>query len=297
MKAVQLKAPYQIEIVDLPSSPLGAGEARVRIACSGICGSDMAIIRGANPFAKYPVVPGHEFSGVVSELAERGAFKVGQRVYVKPLPTCGHCAACLKGESNHCAELQVLGVHRNGAYAEEIVVPVGLLRALPDAMSFDEGAMIEPTAIGVNINNRAATKPGDKVAIFGAGVIGLLAAQVAKARGAAVVFASDVIDSRLELAKTLGVDVTANAKRDDVVKLALAEVGAFDVVVDLAGPKYTMNQAIALAKPGGRIMLLVPPEEPQVTITDYTAFFRKELSLHVSRLYGDDFYDAAPMIA
>lgn len=296
MKAALLRAPHQFEIINMPSRPLESGEARVRIAASGICGSDMAIIRGANPFAVYPVVPGHEFCGTVAEIAGGGAFAVGQRVYVKPLPTCGHCEACLKGESNHCNELQVLGVHRDGAYAQEIVVPVGLLRHLPDRLSFDEGAMIEPTAIGVHTNNRAETKPGDKVAVLGAGVIGLLVAQVAKARGAAAVFATDVVDSRLELGKQLGVDAVANPLKDDVVKAGVEQVGPFDVVVDLAGPRHTMDQAIALLKPGGRLVLLVPPEEPEVTITNYKAFFRKELSARVSRLYGDDFDDATPLI-
>lgn len=296
MKAALLKAPYQIEVVEVDPRPLEAGEARVRIASAGICGSDMAMIRGANPFAKYPVVPGHEFSGTVAEIKDGGAFALGQRVYVKPLPTCGHCEACLKGESNHCNELQVLGVHRDGSYAQEIVVPVSLLRHLPDELSFDEGSMIEPAAIAVHTNNRAETKPGDKMAILGAGVIGMLVSQVAKARGAAAVFASDVVDSRLEMGKQLGIDVTANPTREDPVKVALEKVGPFDIVVDLAGPKHTMNQAIALAKPGGMIVLLVPPEDPELVITEYKGFFRKELTARISRLYGDDFDDAVPLM-
>ncbi len=297
MKAAQLKAPHQIVVADLPSRPLRPGEARVRVASAGICGSDMAIIRGLNPFARYPVVPGHEFSGTVAEIAGGADFHPGQRVYVKPLPTCMQCAACLAGEHNHCEQLQVLGVHTDGAYAEEVVVPTYLLRPLPDDMSFDEGAMIEPAAIGVHIINRALLRPGDNVAILGAGVIGLLTAQVAKARGAGAVFATDVIDSRLQLARDLGVDATANPQREDPVQVGLAAIGPFDVVVDLAGPRHTLKQAIAMARPGARIMLLVPPEEPTVLIEDYTSVFRKELTLRVSRLYGADFDEAAPLIA
>ncbi len=296
MKAAMLKAPHQFELVDVPSRPLQEGEARVRIASSGICGSDMAIVRGDNPFAKYPVIPGHEFAGTVMEVKGTSSVQAGERVYVKPLPTCGECEACHKGESNHCSKLEVLGVHRDGSYAEEIVVPSYLLRRLPDELSFDEGSMIEPTAIAVHINNRADTKPGDKVAILGAGVIGLLVSQVAKARGAKTVFATDLVDSRLELAKSLGVDVTANPTRDDVVEIGLSQVGEFDTVVDLAGPKFTMDQAIKLTKAGGRILLLVPPEDPQLLIKDFTSVFRKELTIMVSRLYGDDFDQAVPLM-
>lgn len=297
MKAAQLQAPNEFAIVDLPSRPLGRGEVRVRVASTGICGSDMGIIRGLNPFARYPVVPGHEFSGTLAEVGEGSRFKVGQRVYVKPMPTCGQCKACLAGEFNHCPDLKVLGVHMDGSYAEEVVVAEDLVRPLPDGMSFDEGAMIEPAAIGVHTVNRSLLKPGETVAVLGAGVIGLMVAQVAKARGAGAVFASDVLDSRLELARELGVDAVANAEKQDVVKAGLESVGPFDAVVDLAGPRHTLDQAIALARAGGRIVLLVPPEDPKLVVDDFTSVFRKELTLRVSRLYDKDFDDAAPLIA
>lgn len=296
MQAVQLLGPGQITFVDLPSRPLTAGQLRIRIASSGICGSDMAALRGANPFMRFPVVPGHELSGTVAETAAGSQFKVGERVFARPLNSCGVCRACREKEYNHCLNLTILGVHVDGAYAEEVVVPEGTVRRLPDALSFDEGAMVEPAAVAVHSTNRSLLKPGDAVAVLGAGVIGNLIVQVTKAKGAGFVMATDVIDERLALARQLGADLTANVLKDDPLKVGLAAVEGFDVIFDVAGPQHTLSQAVAMARPGARIVMLVPPETPTLEVKDYTPIFRKELTLRWTRVYDADFDDAAPLI-
>lgn len=296
MKAVQLLGPGQLQFLDLPSRPLGAGQVRIRIASSGICGSDMAALRGANPFMRFPVVPGHELSGTVAEVSAGSQFAVGQRVFARPLASCGVCRACREKEYNHCLNLTILGVHVDGAYAEEVVVAEALVRPLPDELSFDEGSMVEPTAVAVHCTNRSLLKPGDAVAVLGAGVIGNLIVQVAKAKGAGLVLATDVIDERLTLARELGADVTANVLKEDPVKVGLNAAEGFDVIFDVAGPQHTLSQAVALARPGARIVMLVPPETPTLEIKDYTPIFRKELTLRWTRVYDADFDDAAPLI-
>ena len=296
MKAVQLQGPGQIKFLDLPSRALAEGQVRIRIASSGICGSDMAALRGANPFMRFPVIPGHELSGTVAEVSPGSQFSVGQRIFARPLASCGVCRACREREYNHCVNLTILGVHVDGAYAEEVVVPEQLVRPLPDEMSFDEGAMVEPTAVAVHSTNRSMLKPGDAAAVLGAGVIGNLIVQVAKAKGAGVVLATDVIDERLALARQLGADLTANVLKEDPVKVGLDAVEGFDVIFDVAGPQHTLSQAVALARPGARIVMLVPPESPTLEVKDYTPIFRKELTLRWTRVYDTDFDDAAPLI-
>lgn len=296
MKAALLEAPQKLSLVDLPSPALGPGQVRVQVKSVGICGSDMAAIRGDNPMMFFPVVLGHEASGIVAEVAEGSRFQPGQRVYVRPLATCGKCDACRAQEWNHCAELRILGVHVNGAYAEEVVTPEETVRLLPDDMSFDEGALIEPAAVAVHCTNRSMLRPGEKVAIFGTGVIGNMAVQVANAKGASAVMAVDVVDERLALARQMGADVTANPLKDDPAKVGLEKLGGVDVVIDFAGPRHTMAHAIPLLKPGGRIVLLVPPETPRLEVDDYKSVFRKELSIVLSRLYGADYDDAVPLI-
>lgn len=297
MKAAQLQAPHKMSVVELPSPPLHAGEVRLRIASVGVCGSDMGIIRGENPFANYPLVPGHELSGTVTEVGEGVTdFAPGQRVFVRPITTCGHCEACQAEEWNHCAELKVVGVHFDGAYAEEIVLPQETIRHLPDELSFDDGAMIEPTAVAVHSVNRGGVKKGDKVAIFGSGVIGMLIQQVALHKGASAVFAIDTVDERLALAKQLGAAATANALRDDVVQVGLEKVGPFDVIYDLVGTTKIAEKAVQMAKRGGTIVLLVPQNIPALEVPGYSMLFGKELTVRISRLYDKDFDQAVGLI-
>ena len=131
MKAVRILQPNVLAVEEMPSQPRQAGEVRVRVESVGVCGSDMAIINGSYPFSSYPLTPGHEFSGRVVESDSGSPFQPGQLVTALPILTCGTCDACLAGAPNHCAGLKVLGVHRDGAYAEEIVLPERLVKAIP----------------------------------------------------------------------------------------------------------------------------------------------------------------------
>jgi len=298
MKAVRVLEPNVVEVRDIPSPERQVGEVRIRIERAGICGSDLAIIHGKNPFAKYPVTPGHEFSGRVAEADPDSSFVEGELVTARPVLTCGQCRACLSGNHNHCASLKVLGVHVDGAYAEEIVVPEEVVKRVPGRLSSDVASMAEPTAVAYHINRRARLVPGQKVAVIGAGVIGNLIFQVSKAQGADRVLATDIVEERLPLAIEVGADWAIDSRQVDPIAFTRQQVGeGFDVVFDLVGTEGVVEQAIQMTRPGGTIVLIAIPHQQKLSF-NYKEVFRKELELVGTRVYNDrDFEDTLDLLA
>lgn len=298
MKAVRVLEPNVVEVQDIPSPERRAGEVRIRIERAGICGSDLAIIHGHNPFAKYPVTPGHEFSGRVAEADRASKLKEGDLVTARPVVTCGKCRACLAGNHNHCPELRVLGVHLDGAYAEEIVVPEGIVKRVPAALNADVASMAEPTAVAYHINRRARLAPGQNAVVIGAGVIGNLIFQVSKAQGAGQVIATDIVEERLPLALETGADWAINSKLVDPVTFAREKFGEGpDIVFDLVGTEGVVEQAIQMTRAGGVIVLIAIPHQQTLAI-NYRDVFRKELELVGTRVYNDaDFVAALDLLA
>ena len=297
MKALRVLEPNVFEVQDIPSPERHPGEVRIQIEYAGICGSDLAILHGTNPFARYPVSPGHEFSGRVAESDAGSRFKKGDLVTACPVLTCGKCKACISGNQNHCPELKVLGVHLDGAYAEEVVVPEAVVKAIPEGLGPDIASMAEPVAVAYHINRRARLVPGQSIAVIGAGVIGNLIFQVARAQGAAKILATDIVEQRLPLAIAVGADWAINSTKVDPVAFAHEKVGAgFDVVFDLVGIEPVVEQAIAMARAGGIIVLIAIPHKERLSV-NYKEVFRKELELVGTRLYNDrDFEDALQLL-
>jgi 2-desacetyl-2-hydroxyethyl bacteriochlorophyllide A dehydrogenase len=296
MKAFCVVAPGRAEIVTRGRRPLEAGEVRLGIEAVGICGSDVALWAGKHPYASYPVVPGHELGGRVLEASSDVDLRPGQRVTVRPILTCGTCRACREGRLNHCPRVRVLGVHVDGGMAEEVVVPAQTVFAMPANSSAEQGALVEPTAVAVHVCHRAGLKPGDRLAILGTGVIGLLCLQVAKAGGTALVLGVDREPSRLALASGLGADLVVDNRYQDAAEAgrALAADG-FDVVLDTVGIEATLATAFDLAARGGVIVqVALPHGRPAV---DFEPFYRKELTLRATRLYDGDFGEAVALMA
>ncbi len=298
MKAIRVLQPNVLELQEVASPIRQAGEVRIQIERAGICGSDMAIIQGLNPFAKYPVTPGHEFAGRVAEADADSKFKKGDLVTALPILTCGHCAGCEAHDENHCTSLKVLGVHVEGAYAEEIVVPENLVKKLPSGMSTDMAALAEPTAVAYHVNRRGRVKPGDNVAVIGAGVIGNLIFEVARAKGADRVLAIDRVEQRLPLALDTGADWAINSADVDPVAFTREHVDeGFDVVFDLVGIEPVVEQAIQMTRPGGTVVLVAIPHHKMLSF-NYQEVFRKELEMVGTRLYNDaDFEEAIALLA
>ncbi len=294
MKAMRILEPKVLAVQDVPSPLRRPGEVRIRVERVGICGSDLGIIDGY-AFSKYPLTPGHEFAGRVVEADSGSALTPGDLVTALPILTCGHCRGCRAGQANHCVDLKVLGVHCDGAYAAEIVVPERNVKKA-DGLTPEQVALVEPTAVAVHINRRAGVLPDQTVVVIGAGVIGSLVFQVARIRGARKIVAIDRVEQRLELARLMGADWAVNSATTDPVAFVREHLGdGVDAVFDLVTVHATVEQAIQMARPGGAVTLIAAPhgQVDRAFPINYQEVFRKELRLVGTRLYNDDDFDEA----
>jgi L-iditol 2-dehydrogenase len=258
MKQIVLQAPKDIRVVDVPWPVPQPDELLVAVARVGICGSDLHAYHGKHPFIDLPVVPGHEFAGkVVAVGAEVNDFVPGQRVTVEPSLVCGVCYNCTQGRYNICERLRVIGCQTTGAMAEYLTVPAAKALVLPDDVSWDQAALVEPLAVAVHAVRVAKIDAGGKVLVLGAGTIGLMTLQAAKAMGAGPVLVTDLRGDRLELARELGADAAVDPRDTDLgiaVDAAFGAQGA-DVILECVGVAATVRDAIGVARKGTRIVL------------------------------------------
>ncbi|MDR1049393.1 MAG: Zn-dependent oxidoreductase [Synergistaceae bacterium] len=285
MKAVFVKEPHSLEIVDLPEPSPKPGEAVVRVRAAGICGSDMHIYHGTNPLAKYPRVIGHEFAGEVTALGEGADVKlsVGDHVTVDPVTSCGSCYPCSIGRHNVCAKLAVFGVHRDGGMAEKVAVPAANAHVVPKDWPWEKAVMTEPFSIAANVLARTQCTEKDLVLVVGAGPIGLTGVTGAVFLGARVA-AADIAESRLGMAKALGAELVVDSKTQNLEDEMTKWTGGQGVplIVDAACVPELLPQLLRIASPAGRVTPLGfserPSEVPALEIT------KKELSIIGSRL-------------
>lgn len=206
--------PKEITFREVSVPEITAEQVLVKIKRIGICGSDIHVYHGKHPFTSYPVTQGHEVSGEIVKLGENvKGFTVGQKITIQPQVVCGECYPCRHGKYNLCEKLKVMGFQTTGTASEYFAVDAAKVTALPEEMSYDEGAMIEPLAVAVHAVKRAGDVKGMKIAVLGAGPIGILVAQTAKGLGAESVMITDVSDLRLEKAKECGVDFCVNTRK------------------------------------------------------------------------------------
>jgi L-iditol 2-dehydrogenase len=248
MKAAVLYGPNDLRVEDRPRPRPGPGEALVRVVASGLCSSDVNRIRAAD-VPNLPLVPGHEFSGVVAEMGDGADNLTGTRVAVYPLLWCGECPSCCHSLYECCERYSYHGSRIDGGMAEFVVTRVDNLVQLPNGVSDEEGAMSEPAAVALHALNRAGLKEGESVAVIGAGTIGVIAAQIARARGAASVVMLDVIEEKLKLARELGFDNVVRSDATDVVEKVRDRLDGAgpDIVLEAAGRSPTYNLAIDIA--------------------------------------------------
>lgn len=259
MKQQLMIAPGEIIFRDVEVPPVKADQVKLKMMSIGICGSDIHVYHGKHPFTSYPVTQGHEVSGEVVEVgSEVTAFKVGDKVTVEPQIVCGKCYPCRHGKYNLCEELKVMGFQDVGMASEYFAVDAAKVTAIPQEMTYEQGAMIEPLAVAVHGVKQFGDMKGMKVAVLGAGPIGNLVAQTAKGMGAEKVMITDVSEYRLKLAKQCGIDVAVNTLKQDFNEAMLEAFGPdkADVIYDCAGNNITMNQAIRHARKGSVIVLV-----------------------------------------
>ena len=284
MLAVRVEEPRRMNVVAATERAPQAGEVLIRVRRAGICGSDVHILHGANPFARYPRVIGHEIMGEVAGLGEGAeGLAIGQRVVVDPVVACGRCRACRIGRSNVCTRLEVFGVHRDGGMAEAIVLPAANVVPVPDALSDRAAALAEPFAVAANVLMRTGVEAGEIALIYGAGTVGLTVLQAARLQGARCLIVDPDV-RRLERAKALGAERVVDPRAEDLAAIVaeMTEGEGASLVVDGAGVPSVLEEAVRLAGPAGRIGILgfstSPSAIPQQEIT------KKELTLVGSRL-------------
>ncbi|PMR72498.1 Zn-dependent oxidoreductase [Billgrantia endophytica] len=298
MKAFQVKAPLDYRLAEVEVPGVAAGEALVRVAYAGICGSDMHIIHGDNAFVRFPRITGHEFAGIVEAVGEGVAeVAVGDRVCIDPVISCGGCYPCRIGRPNVCTALEVIGVHRDGGFEELVAVPAANLHPLPEGLGLDAAALVEPYTIAANVLDRMQPHPGDRLLVFGAGVIGLTILQMARAKGIDEVIVTDVIDERLVTARELGAWHTVHGSRDDVEAEVMRLTGGegLPLIADAACVPALLPSMLRLASPAGRIGLLgfapTPSDLVQLEV------IKKELTLVGSRLNNRKFPEVLALMA
>ena len=294
-----MTAPGAIEFREVPMPEPGPGEVLIKMQKIGVCGSDIHVFHGQHPFTKYPVTQGHEVSGEVVALGP-GADKVhvGQKVTIEPQVVCGTCYPCRHGKYNLCEVLKVMGFQTTGAASTYFAVDQSKVTPLQDNMTFDQGAMIEPLAVAVHAMRQAGDVKGLRIAVLGAGPIGNLVAQAAKAMGAASVMITDISDLRLDLAKQCGIDFCVNTREKDFGEALLEAFGPdkADVIYDCAGNDTTMGQAIKYARKGSKIILVAV--FAKMATVDLAVANDHELSILNTMMYRhEDYVDAIALAA
>ncbi len=290
MKAIKVTEPFKVEIVEVPKPELeNSDDVIIRITSGGICGSDIGIYNGTNSLATYPRLIGHEFGGIVESVgSDVTSVKPGDQVAVDPVISCGHCYACKINRHNVCRDLEVMGVHRDGGFAEYVKAPAKNVHLYHKKLDESLLGLAEPYTIGMEINQRAQIQKGDQVMVMGTGPIGICAMQVAKRNGARVIM-TDLLKERLEIAKTMGADETVLVSEENLEERLhqFTDGEGIPVIVDTVCVPASFEEAVQLACPAGRIVCLGLKNQPsRICMADIT---KKELTIVGSRLNNNCF--------
>ncbi len=302
MRQAVLILPEQIqfkEVPDLTPEQLKDDEILINVKKIGVCGSEIHSYHGEHPATFYPVVQGHEYSGIVVAVgANVTKCKVGDKVTARPQLVCGKCGPCRRGQYNVCEELRVQAFQADGAAQDYFIVPEDRLVRFPDDFSMEYGAMIEPAAVGAHSVSRAGDLAGKNVVVSGAGAIGNLVAQFAKAAGAKKVLITDVSDLRLETARKCGIEDTLNVLKTplkDGVKEVFGDEG-YQVGFEVAGVESSIRSLMETIEKGSTIVVVaVFAKDPQLSM-----FFlgEHELTLVGTMMYRhEDYLTAVDNIA
>ncbi len=294
MKAAQLISPGEIIVSEVPEPVLDDQDILIKVASTGICGTDIHIFKGDYE-AVYPIIPGHEFSGTVEKVGKGVKyFKPGDRVTADPNIPCYRCHQCKMGHFNQCENLEAVGVTRNGAFAEYVTVPEGVVFPIYD-IPFHEAAMIEPLACVVWGLKRVEPKPGDSALVFGAGPMGCMLIQALKSCGVCPIVVTDKNEWRLNVAIQLG--ASEAIKTSQLQQLNTKQgFSTYQIVVDATGVDRVLENAFNYLQPRGKLWVfgVVPPSETISFIPYYV--FRKDLTIIGSFAVNQTFIEAISLI-
>jgi L-iditol 2-dehydrogenase len=281
MKACNLYGIGDLRYEDHPVPPMEQDEVLLQVKAAGICGSDIPRVFEKGTY-HFPTIPGHEFAGVIVDAGKEDRELVGKKAAVFPLIPCGKCEACQIGEYPQCADYDYYGSRRDGAFAEYIAVKKWNLVFVPDSVPFEHAAMCEPCAVAIHALSQAGVDLGDTTAIFGAGPIGLLAAQIARGWGADRIILADVDEAKLAFARELGFTHTVNSGKTDAAGYIRSVTGGkgVDLALDAAGVSATLEGCLKAAKTFGKVVLMGNPAgNMEIHQKAYWEILRKQLTL------------------
>jgi 2-desacetyl-2-hydroxyethyl bacteriochlorophyllide A dehydrogenase len=293
MRAAVIDKPNEIHVGDVPDPEPKSGEVVVQVGACGICGSDLNIAAGLFPPSPFPLVPGHEFAGMAVAIgADVDWLAVGDRVAVDPSLYCGHCEWCAIGRGNLCDNWGAIGDTVDGACAEFVAVPAVNCYRLPDHLSYQQGALVEPLSCAVHALDILRPRVAESALVVGAGTMGLLTAQLIALSGTTTVAVTDRNAGRLPLAAELGATLV-----DTDVAAVIDATGGFDMVVDASGSPGAMRAALDGVRKGGRFMVVgVAPPEAVLAVSPFR-IYNQELTILGSMAVLDSYSRALQLIA
>ncbi|MBA7498422.1 putative zinc-type alcohol dehydrogenase-like protein YjmD [subsurface metagenome] len=283
MKAALYKNSRVVEVEEIKKPKIKDNEALIKVKYTGICGTDLHIYEGLHPRAKAPLVMGHEISGIVDEIrTNRKDMKVGERVVINPLISCGNCFPCKENNPHLCPNLNLVGIDQNGGFAEYVKVRDDKLYKIPNSLSMDLAALMEPVAVAVHAVRKSQLSLGDKVAVIGGGPIGQLIAQICKLNGASSVVMLEINPERVSFAKKFGI-ITGTSLEESIRKVKEATRGkGADIVYEAVGIQETYDYTTGLVKVGGKIVAVGAASKP-IALNFWKIYFEelKIIGIHV----------------
>jgi len=307
MKALVFDGPGDVRLKEIPKPEISDDEVLIRTGFAAVCGTDAHMLNGGFP-AKKGIVMGHEASGVAEAVGSRVThIAPGQQVVGSPIVVCGSCLACRSGRYNVCQHRKHLGIEADGVFAEYFKLPGYSVFPAPPGLSPEEGALVEPAAVGYHAVCRAAPTPSDTVVVMGSGPIGLFILESVVAFGCQKIIVSGHRQRRLDLAKELGAHRIVRPPEEDLEAVVMEETGGSgaDIVIEAVGRPDTIAQSVRLARSAGKIMMVGIPGEP--VPFDFIHLVRREVDLltsdaslyayeRIHELVAKKILDARPLI-
>jgi 2-desacetyl-2-hydroxyethyl bacteriochlorophyllide A dehydrogenase len=292
MRAVVIEQPGTVSVQQVDDPTAGPREVVVKVEACGICGTDLHLLEGESPLARYPLIPGHEFCGEVVEVGPGVEYlEVGDFVAVDPNLPCGHCHYCKAGRENLCENYEAIGVTVPGACAELVATPAAKAVLLPADLPRAWGTLVEPLSCAVHGFDRLGAKLVDHYLIYGAGTMGLLMAQLAQRAGAITVDVVDLKESRLPVAKRLGADRTATSADE------LDHPQGWEVVIDATGVVGAIEDGLRRVARGGTFLMFgVTPAEATATFSPFR-IYNEEINVIGSMAVLHSFERARDLLA
>lgn len=294
MRQAIMTKPGEIEFNNINSPIPSPGQVQIRVQRIGVCGSDLHVFYGKHPFVSYPVIQGHEFSGIVEAVGHGvDGISVGDKVTATPQEVCGQCAPCRRGQYNACEKLKVRGFQAPGCAQDYFVTEADKIVKLPDNFKPEQGAFVEPVAVAAHSTGRLGDLNGKNVVVSGAGTIGTFVAQACKSRGATKVLITDISDFRLDIAKQVGIKRVCNVRNQSLKDAAQQEFGddGFEVGIEVAGVEASLSSLVSGVGKGGTVLIVGVYEEiPKVNMS---VVCEHELNLKGSMMYRHEDWDQA----